>query len=163
MYFTLSMIFFCELSCILVCSYCARSNSSTWSQCVDCTNFDNSCEYWDADVLAAASEACQENCPTMRCDNVTAPCYGGDVCVTATDGSWAQCVDCDQPDFQDTCVVWSTSLRAAAVHVCDENCLNTRCTVDDSGMECVGGFTCVVQADGGWSQCIGEWASRSCT
>lgn len=76
--------------------------------------------------------------------------------MTATDDSWSQCVDCDQPDFQNTCVVWSTPLRASAVHVCDENCLNTMCTVDDSGMECVDGYTCVVQADGGWSQCIGK-------
>lgn len=128
--------------------------SPTWSQCVDCSNFENSCPYWDAALLAAASEACQENCPTVRCDNKTAPCYGDDVCVEQTDDAWSQCVDCSQPDWQNDCVHWATTLRAAAVHVCGENCLNCRCTVDDIGMECVDGFTCVVQDDGGWSQCV---------
>lgn len=43
---------------------------------------------------------------------VCIPSYGGDVCVTEADGSWAQCVDCDTSQFQQDCVKWDTDLRA---------------------------------------------------
>lgn len=70
-------------------------------------------------------------------------------------GTWSQCVDCSSPSFQNSCVVWDTDMRSAAVEYCEVNCLNTRCSTDaTTGMPCVDGYTCVVQADNNWSQCI---------
>ena len=58
--------------------------------------------------------------------------------------------------LQDDCVHWYTDFRKAAVKSCDENnCLDSVCTPDDSGMPCIKGLTCVVQDDF-WAQCIGE-------
>lgn len=45
----------------------------------------------------------------------------------------------------------------AAVEACDMNCLNTMCTMDDSGMPCVDPYQCVEQADGNWAQCVGNF------
>mmetsp|Transcript_32022 Transcript_32022/g.37626 ORF Transcript_32022/g.37626 Transcript_32022/m.37626 type:complete len:204 (-) Transcript_32022:127-738(-) len=128
--------------------------SPTWSQCVDCSNFVYSCPYYDNATLSAASEACQMNCPAFPCTNYSNTCYGDDVCVEKTDGTWSQCVDCSNPDFQNDCVYYDTSLRSAAVETCQMNCLNTQCTSDDSGMQCLGDYTCVEQSDGNWGQCV---------
>ena len=98
----------------------------------------------------------QENCPSVRCDDTTMPCWGANVdCVAKPDNSWAQCIDCTPSAFQQDCVKWDTQLRSAAVQDCQVNCLNTMCTVDASGMQCVDDYTCVSQSDGAWSQCIG--------
>ena len=99
----------------------------------------------------------QENCPSVRCDDATMPCWGANVdCVAKPDNSWAQCIDCTPSTFQQDCVKWDTQLRSAAVQDCQVNCLNTMCTVDASGMQCVNDYTCVSQSDGAWSQCIGK-------
>jgi hypothetical protein len=127
--------------------------SPYWSQCVDCSNFKYSCPYYDNATLAAAGAACEMNCPAFPCDS-TNLCYGDDECVEKTDGTWSQCVDCVNPQFQQDCVYYDTSLRTAAVETCDLNCLNTLCTTDDSGMPCVDDYTCVEQSDGNWAQCV---------
>mmetsp|Transcript_62248 Transcript_62248/g.124779 ORF Transcript_62248/g.124779 Transcript_62248/m.124779 type:complete len:215 (-) Transcript_62248:47-691(-) len=128
--------------------------SPTYSQCVDCTNYQFECGYWDTDTLQAMSQACDMNCASAKCDNTTAPCYGGDTCVTEEDGSWSQCVDCTTSVFQADCVKWDSDLRQAAVESCEVNCLNVQCTADASGMECLAPYQCVTQADQNWSQCV---------
>ena len=128
--------------------------NANWAQCVDCTNFEYACPFWDADLLAAASEACVMNCPGVQCTD-DLPCYGSKVdCVPKADNTWSQCVDCHTSQFEEDCQKLDTDMRAAAVLDCGKNCPNTMCTADDSGMQCVDDYTCVIQADGGWSQCI---------
>ena len=137
---------------------CVYVNSG-WSQCIACDDsFQYSCEYWSEDTLVAAEKACQMNCPGTQCSE-SAPCYGSNVtCVSKSDDTWAQCVDCDPDTFQNDCVGWDTPMREAAVEECQVNCLNTMCTpttnATSSGMPCVDGFTCVVQADSNWAQCV---------
>ena len=89
--------------------------SPSWSQCVNCDNFMYSCSYWTVDVINASSIACGEKCPYKCDEQYTYPCdtAAGEKCVVATDDSWSQCIECENPSFQDSCAQWSPELRAS--------------------------------------------------
>jgi len=77
--------------------------------------------------------------------------------VTQSDGNYAQCVDCDETSFQNSCSYWGTELLAEAQEKCDLTCA----PVAPVGLACESdadcpdsSSTCVIQADGDYAQCI---------
>jgi hypothetical protein len=49
-------------------------------------------------------------------------CSSGDTCVIQDDGYYAQCVDCSETEFNNSCTYWGDDLRTAAEMECSRAC-----------------------------------------
>merc|ERR1712046_401180 len=107
---------------------CVTQSDGYYAQCINCneTDFLNECVFWSSDMRTAAEEVCDLSCynttacvaENMQCggngwEGSTTCCDEMD-CVAQSDGYWAQCIDCNEEEFQDQCVFWSSELLAAA-------------------------------------------------
>lgn len=151
---------------------CVTSTDGYYAQCVDCTDtveFQNDCSFWSADILATAEAECDLTCgDDVECDATVVDCCTDDdcsgslSCAVQSDNTYAQCINCDADDFQNSCTFWSDDLLTAAESTCNETCGSSgddsvcdtsklACCTDD---DCSGSLTCVVQSDNTYAQCI---------
>merc|ERR1711998_338730 len=98
---------------------CVVESDGFFAQCVSCdaTSFENSCGYWTDDIKTAAEAKCQLTCgDDVPCSDKgldcceDSDCAGATVCAIQADGNFAQCIDCDETQFDNSCSFWSDSL-----------------------------------------------------
>jgi hypothetical protein len=81
--------------------------------------------------------------------------------VIQDDENYAQCVDCSEEAFNNSCAYWTEDLRTAAEKKCDRTCQPPQptqsvldCNTDADCENNINGPTCVIQDDGYYAQCV---------
>jgi len=146
---------------------CVIQSDGFYAQCISCepTSFENSCGFWTDDITAAAEAKCQLTCgDDVPCTDkgldccVDEDCDGETVCAIQSDGNFAQCIDCSEPNFDNSCGFWTSDILTAAESKCGETCPPSATKKDDldcnADADCDGDDVCVIQSDGFYAQCI---------
>jgi len=128
-----------------------QDDDGAFSDCINCANFTNQCQFWTSQFLVAAEAKCGEpKCPGKCPEGSDAECPTGEVCVAQSNSNYNDCIDCT--DFANECFYWTPSFLSAAEAKCGATCAG-RCP-DHTDAECPSGSICVVQADGNFDQCV---------
>jgi len=110
----------------------------------------------DGEMRRIARAKCGRTCPfttpkpiVSGCNHTASGgCRGHLKCVTMTDGTWSQCVDCGR-HFSKDCQKLNHDMRLAAILACKKTCQDTMCEGEEW---CPGRYKCIGNSK--WAQCL---------